>query len=382
MISVVVPIYNEEEIISQLHDAVVGAMKDMRESWEVVYVNDGSKDSSLQLLRNLQLTDTHVVVVDLSRNWGHMGAISAGLRTARGEAVVLMDGDLQDPPDVIPEFVDAWRRGAQVVTAVRRSRQESRKALAVLFPLFYRVLGALADYPIPLNAGIFGLMDRQVVDSINALQEGNRYLPGLRAWVGYRTAIVYYDRHDRIGGDGKLSFLSRIKYAMDAITSFSYKPLRFSFVLAGFAVVCITGAGDLRLGLQQSGQSCGIRHDVGGVFPGKHVTAVGWDYGRVHRTSLRRSQTPSPVDHLQSLRNRGGLSRTAGASKGNQTQWAKWRDGKNFPGGITQFNEWRHPTSGKGTTFSRADKSARDVALATEVRFTKPNPAQEADPSG
>jgi polyisoprenyl-phosphate glycosyltransferase len=235
MISVVVPIYNEEEIISRLHDAVVGAMSDMRESWEVVYVNDGSKDSSLQLLRNLQLTDTHVVVVDLSRNWGHMGAISAGLRTARGEAVVLMDGDLQDPPDVIPEFVEAWRRGAQVVTAVRRSRQESRKALAVLFPLFYRVLGALADYPIPLNAGIFGLMNRQVVDSINALQEGNRYLPGLRAWVGYRTAIVYYDRHDRIGGDGKLSFLSRIKYAMDAITSFSYKPLRFSFVLAGFA---------------------------------------------------------------------------------------------------------------------------------------------------
>ncbi len=239
MISVVVPIYNEEEIISRLHDAVLKGMSGMRESWEVVYVNDGSKDSSLSLLRNLQSSDTHVVVVDLSRNWGHMGAISAGLRTARGEAVVLMDGDLQDPPEVIPDFVDAWRRGAQVVTAVRRSRQESRKALAVLFPLFYRVLGALADFPIPLNAGIFGLMDRQVVDSINALQEGNRYLPGLRAWVGYRTAIVYYDRHDRIGGDGKLSFLSRIKYAMDAITSFSYKPLRFSFVLAGFAV-CIS----------------------------------------------------------------------------------------------------------------------------------------------
>jgi dolichol-phosphate mannosyltransferase len=239
MISVVVPIYNEEEIISRLHDAVLKGMSGVRESWEVVYVNDGSKDSSLSLLRNLQSSDTHVVVVDLSRNWGHMGAISAGLRTARGEAVVLMDGDLQDPPEVIPDFVDAWRRGAQVVTAVRRSRQERRKALAVLFPLFYRVLGALADFPIPLNAGIFGLMDRQVVDSINALQEGNRYLPGLRAWVGYRTAIVYYDRHDRIGGDGKLSFLSRIKYAMDAITSFSYKPLRFSFVLAGFAV-CIS----------------------------------------------------------------------------------------------------------------------------------------------
>lgn len=236
MISVVVPIYNEEEILPLLHDAVVKAMSGLREGWEVVYVNDGSKDASLPLLRTMQSNDSHIVVVDLSRNWGHMGAISAGLQTARGDAVVLMDGDLQDPPQVIPEFIDAWRRGAQVVTAVRRSRQERRKALAVLFPLFYRVLGALADFPIPLNAGIFGLLDRQAVDAINALEERNRYLPGLRAWVGYRTAIVYYDRHDRVGGEGKLSFVSRIKYAMDAITSFSYKPLRFSFVLAGLAI--------------------------------------------------------------------------------------------------------------------------------------------------
>ena len=128
------------------------------------------------------------------------------------------------------------RHGAQGVNAVRRSRQERRKALAFLFPLFYRVLGALSDFPIPLNAGIFGLLDRRAVDSINALSEGNRYLPGLRAWVGYRTAIVYYDRNDRIGGEGKLSFISRIKYAVDAITSFSYKPLRFSFVLSGLSL--------------------------------------------------------------------------------------------------------------------------------------------------
>jgi len=236
MISVVVPVYNEEEIIPLLHDAVVRAMSKLRDTWEVVYVNDGSADSTLQLLRNLQLTDTHVVVVDLSRNWGHMGAISAGLQTAGGDAVVLMDGDLQDPPDVVPELVEAWRRGAQVVTAVRRTRQERRKVLALLFPLFYRVLGAVADFPIPLNAGIFGLLDRQAVDSINALSEGNRYLPGLRAWVGYRNSIVYYDRDDRVGGEGKLSFVSRIKYAMDAITSFSYKPLRFSFVLSGLSL--------------------------------------------------------------------------------------------------------------------------------------------------
>src|SRR6185437_16786653 len=174
MISVVVPIYNEEALISQFHEAVASALDTTDETWEVIYVNDGSKDSSLELLRDLQTIDARVVVVDLSRNWGHMGAISAGLRTARGEAVILMDGDMQDPPEVLPQLVDAWRRGAQVVVAVRRSRQERRKILAALFPLFYRVLAALSDYPIPLNAGIFGLMDRQAVDSINALSEGNR----------------------------------------------------------------------------------------------------------------------------------------------------------------------------------------------------------------
>jgi dolichol-phosphate mannosyltransferase len=236
MISIVVPIYNEEEIVASFHRALAGAVKDIGEAWEVVYVNDGSKDLSLKLLRELQAEDAHVVVVDLSRNWGHMGAISAGLRTALGDAVVLMDGDFQDPPEVVPELVAAWRSGVQVVTAVRRSRQEQRKILALLFPLFYRLLGALSDFPIPLNAGIFGLLDRQAVDSINSLREGSRYLPGLRAWVGYKTGVVLYDRQDRAGGEGKLTFLSRIKYAMDAITSFSYKPLRLSFGLAGFAI--------------------------------------------------------------------------------------------------------------------------------------------------
>ena len=231
MISVVVPIFNEEELILQFHEAVASAMNQDGEDWEVVYVNDGSKDTSLALLRELQIVDSHVVVVDLSRNWGHMGAISAGLRTACGDAVVVMDGDFQDPPEVLPQLVDAWRGGAQVVVAVRRSRQERRKVLAKLFPLFYRVLGALSDYPIPLDAGIFSLMDRQAVDSVTGLREGNRYLPGLRAWVGYKNAVVFYDRQDRLAGEGKLSFLSRIKYAMDAITSFSYKPLRMCFAL-------------------------------------------------------------------------------------------------------------------------------------------------------
>jgi len=237
MISIVIPIYNEEELIERLNDAVAAALKAAVDDWEVVYVNDGSTDSSLDLLKRLQAVDSHVVVVELSRNWGHMGAISAGLQTARGRAVILMDGDFQDPPQVLPRMIDAWRKGAEVVVGVRRSRQESRKLLAALFPLFYRVLGTLSDFPIPLNAGIFSLMDRKAVDAIVALREKNRYLPGLRAWVGYKNTIVYYDRQDRAGGDGKLSFLSRIKYAMDAITSFSYKPLRLTFGLFGFSTL-------------------------------------------------------------------------------------------------------------------------------------------------
>jgi dolichol-phosphate mannosyltransferase len=240
MVSVVVPIYNEEVLILQFHEAITNALEETNEDYEVVYVNDGSRDSSLEILRNLQAADPHVVVVELSRNWGHMGAISAGLQTSRGDATIIMDGDFQDPPEVVPELVEAWRAGAEVVVAVRRSRQERRRLLAKLFPLFYRVLGALSDFPIPLDAGIFGLMNRQAVDSINAMRERNRYLPGLRAWVGYSNAVVFYDRQDRAGGDGKLSFMSRIKYAMDAITSFSYKPLRLCFLLASFSTIGAT----------------------------------------------------------------------------------------------------------------------------------------------
>src|SRR5512140_89239 len=248
MISVEIPVYNEEELVDLLHSRVSAVMNSIGEEWEVVYVNDGSRDRTLELLLAVQARDPHAVVVDLARNFGHMGALSAGLQTARGDAVVLMDGDLQDPPEVIPDMVAEWRKGAKVVTTVRRSREESRKWLLPLFNMFYRVLGALSDFPIPLNSGIFGLLDRQALDSFNALKEYNRYLPGLRAWIGYPTAIVYYDRKDRAAGDGKLSFVSRIKYALDAITSFSYKPLRLSFAL-GIPAICLSLLAAIVLGL-------------------------------------------------------------------------------------------------------------------------------------
>lgn len=229
-ISLVVPIFNEEELIDLLHGRITKAMDALAYLWEVVYVDDGSRDRSLELLLAKEVRDQRVTVVELSRNWGHQPAITSGLSVATGDAVVLMDADLQDSPEVIPELVAAWERGAQVVIAERRSRAEHgiRK---LLFPLFYKMLGYLSDFPIPLNAGIFGLLDRQAVDAINRLSESNRYLPGLRAWIGFRTAVLYYDREQRAAGQPKQNLWRLLKYALDAIFSFSYKPLRLSLFL-------------------------------------------------------------------------------------------------------------------------------------------------------
>ena len=239
MISAVVPVFNEEASIAQLGDELKRALDATGEAWEIVFVDDGSRDRSLESLLALQSGDSRIVVVELSRNWGHQAALSAGLATTKGDAVVLIDGDLQDPPALIVDLVASWRSGAEVVIAERRSRAETGLR-SLLFPVFYRVLGFLADFPIPLNAGIFGLLDRRVVDSVNLLSETNRYLPGLRAWVGYRTAVVRYDRGPRAAGQPKQGLFRLLRYAFDAIFSFSYKPLRLSLIVgvlvAAFAV--------------------------------------------------------------------------------------------------------------------------------------------------
>jgi len=235
MLSVVVPIYNEEENISAFHSAVRSVMESMEEHWEVIYVNDGSRDKSLSLLVEIQKRDPRVIVVEFSRNFGHQAALTAGLQLAKGDAIMLMDGDFQDPPEVLPRMVKAWKEGAKVVIAERSSRADTGLR-GKLFPLFYKVMGLISDFPIPLNAGIFGLLDRQAADAINNLSEGNRYLPGLRAWVGFPTAIVYYERAGRAAGEAKQTLPKLFKYAMDAIFSFSYKPLRLGMVLGGIVL--------------------------------------------------------------------------------------------------------------------------------------------------
>jgi dolichol-phosphate mannosyltransferase len=235
MLSVVVPIYNEEENIAAFHTAVRTVMGNLQESWEVIYVNDGSRDKSLSLLLDIQRRDPHVSVVEFSRNFGHQAALTAGLEVAQGDAIMLMDGDFQDPPEVLPRMVQAWKTGAKVVIAERSSRAE-KGLRGKMFPLFYKIMGLISDFPIPLNAGIFGLLDRQAADAIINLQESNRYLPGLRAWVGFPTAIVYYERADRAAGEPKQTFVKLFKYAMDAIFSFSYKPLRVGMALGGLVL--------------------------------------------------------------------------------------------------------------------------------------------------
>lgn len=232
MLSIVVPIYNEEENIFAFHDVLGGVLDELDEDYEMVFVNDGSCDNSLAILLELSSTEHRVVVVELSRNFGHQAALTAGLNIARGNAVVLMDGDFQDPPSVVPRLVESWRAGAKVVIASRVSRAD-KGIRGRLFPLFYKAMGWISDFPIPLNAGIFGLLDRQAVDAINQLHEGNRYLPGMRSWIGFPTAFVSYDRADRAAGEPKQSFLRLFKYAADAIFSFSYKPLRLGMALGG-----------------------------------------------------------------------------------------------------------------------------------------------------
>lgn len=230
MISVVIPIYNEEAIVDELHRRVTQSLRDLNRPYEVIYINDGSRDRSLIKLQALQLIDTQCVIVNLTRNWGHQAAITAGLSVATGDAIVLMDGDLQDPPEVIPDMVRAWEEGHEVVVAVRTGRREYGLR-RYLFPLFYKMLGWLSDFPLPLNAGIFGLLDRRAADAIRNLSESNRYLPGLRSWIGFKTTTVSYRRDERAGGEPKQTFVRLFKYALDAIFSFSYKPLRMTLAL-------------------------------------------------------------------------------------------------------------------------------------------------------
>jgi dolichol-phosphate mannosyltransferase len=235
MISVVTPIYNEQEILPELIRRTTDALNGCGgEPWELILVNDGSQDSSAQIIRAAHAADARVKLVELSRNFGHQPALAAGLHAALGNCVVLMDGDLQDPPELIPQFLQAWREGVQVVVGRRTSRSEGG-GRGIGLRLFYPIIRAMGDLPAGPEGGIFGLLDRAVVDHLNRMPERNRFLPGLRNWVGFTQATVPYDRQNRAGGQPKQTLRRLVHYAMDAMFSFSYKPLRIATYM-GFIV--------------------------------------------------------------------------------------------------------------------------------------------------
>lgn len=244
-LSVVIPIYNEQENLGELYTrlrTVCDGLGDV--SWQVIYVNDGSQDSSLDIMGRQAREDPRFCIVDLSRNFGHQAAISAGLAHADGDAVVCMDGDLQDPPEVIPDMLGRWRSGDQIVRAERRSRKEGG-IRRLGFEAFHRIFDWISDFPVPAQSGIFGLMDRQALEELNRFTEKNRFFPGLRSWVGFSQGVVYYDRQERAAGAPKQSLRRLLRYALDAIFSFSYKPLRIMTMAgvlisaAGFLLACI-----------------------------------------------------------------------------------------------------------------------------------------------
>jgi dolichol-phosphate mannosyltransferase len=242
VISVVVPIFNEQENLPELRRRIVAALEQTGEAWELVLVNDGSRDRSAEMIRQYHSEDPRIKLVDLSRNFGHQPAVTAGIHHARGDCVILIDGDLQDPPEVIPQMVEQWRKGSQVVLGERNSRTDSG-ARGIGFRLFYPILRAMTDLPSAPDAGIFGLMDRRVVDEFNKLPERNRFIPGLRSWLGFKQTSVTYDRTDRAAGKPKQTLRRLVHYAMDAIFSFSYRPLRWVTYMGMFVSTVTFGLG-------------------------------------------------------------------------------------------------------------------------------------------
>lgn len=230
LLSVVLPIFNEQENLGTLVSRLVAALDPLELTYELIFVDDGSRDASVTQLRALAQRDSRVVLIELSRNFGHQTAVTAGLDFARGQGVIIMDSDLQDPPEALPQFIAKWRDGHDVVYAIRAGRKEGwlmRSAYAA----FYRLLQRVAQVEIPLDAGDFCIMDRRVVDLLNGMPERNRFVRGIRSWVGLDQVGLVYERHGRNAGRSKYTF-SRLMYlALDGLVSFSFLPLRIITVI-------------------------------------------------------------------------------------------------------------------------------------------------------
>jgi dolichol-phosphate mannosyltransferase len=239
--SIIAPCFNEEGVLPELHRRMQEVMGQTGETWELVLINDGSRDRTAEIMRELHAADPRIKVVDFARNFGHQIAVTAGLDYALGDAVVIIDADLQDPPEVILEMIDCWKAGYEVVYAVRTERKGETWFKEFTAKLFYRIIYRITDVDIPLDTGDFRLMDRKVVEAMKQMREKHRFIRGMTSWVGFRQTGVEYVREERYAGETHYPFRKMFKFALDAITSFSYAPLQMAtylgFIIAGLSAV-------------------------------------------------------------------------------------------------------------------------------------------------
>ena len=252
LLSVVAPVFNEEETLAEFHRRVVAALGDI--PFELLIVDDGSSDATPRILAGLAAGDDRVRVLELSRNFGHQAALTAGLDHAEGDAIVMLDSDLQDPPELIPEMLEHWRQGSDVVFAVRRGRPGETRAKLTTARWFYRMFAKLAQIDLVQNAGDFRLLDRRALSALNSMRERNRFLRGMTVWVGYTQTAIPYDRDPRFAGDTKYSLRKMTRFSLDAIFSFSHMPLQAATVLGFvFSLVAFLGI-PVAIGFRIAGQ--------------------------------------------------------------------------------------------------------------------------------
>lgn len=256
LVSVVIPCFNESEVIDHTVDELLDVTSRISEvNFELIFVNDGSSDDTESKLLKHEANHENIHVISLSRNFGHQQAVSAGLDVSRGDAVVLIDADLQDPPQVIEKMIVKWQAGYNVVYGVRASREGESAFKLASAKIFYRLLNRLSEVPIPLDTGDFRLMDREVVDQIKAMPERARFIRGMVSWVGFRQTSVTYERSPRFAGESKYPLMKMLNFAMDGILSFSVKPLKLAIVMgfacAGLAFIMVLYSLYIRLATDQ-----------------------------------------------------------------------------------------------------------------------------------
>ncbi|WP_157055805.1 glycosyltransferase family 2 protein [Clostridium sp. DMHC 10] len=231
--SIVVPVYNEELVIGETYKRLKKVMDSTKEAYEIIFVNDGSKDGTVEIAKTICSMDKNIKLLSFSRNFGHQLAISAGMDYSSGNAVVVIDADLQDPPEVILKMIEKWKEGYDVVYGKRAKREGETFFKKFTAKAFYRTLKSMTDIDIPVDTGDFRLIDRKVCDKLKSIPEHNRYVRGLVSWIGYKQTGVQFVRHERFAGETKYPLKKMLKFASDGIASFSYKPLKFPLYIGG-----------------------------------------------------------------------------------------------------------------------------------------------------